>query len=115
MFFKSGKNSDSTMFTKDKLKVNGRSHGGRGGAQSSGVRRSAWLENKTADPSKFSLFSSVVVWLCAAYANIVLLLCSLSRQSDADLVKPLVTAAITLDPVHLKRMERTFEYYYLRL
>lgn len=86
------------MFTKDKLKVNGRS----GGAQSSGVRRSAWLENKTADPSKFSLFSSVVVWLCTAYANIVLLLCSLSRQADADLVKPLVTAAITLDPVHLK-------------
>lgn len=31
LFFKSGKNSDSTMFTKDKLKVKGRSHGGRGG------------------------------------------------------------------------------------
>lgn len=87
------------MFTKDKLKVNGRSHRG---AQSSGVRRSAWLKNKTADPSKISLFSSVVVRLCAAYANIVLLLCSLSRQSHADLVEPLVTAAITLDPIYLR-------------
>lgn len=99
------------MFTKDKLKVNGRSHGGEG-AQSSGVRRSAWLENKTADPSKFSLFSSVIVGLCAAYANIVLLLCSLSRQSDTDLVEPLVTAAITLDPVHLRnKMERKLDYF----
>lgn len=50
----------------------------------------------------WSSFSSIVVWLCAAYANIVLFLCSLSRQSYTDLVEPLIAAAITLDPVDLE-------------
>lgn len=49
----------------------------------------------------WSSFSSVVVWLCAAYADIVLFFCSLSRKSYTDLVEPLVTAAITLDPIYL--------------
>lgn len=75
------------------------------GTQSSGVHLSAAACNKTADPSKvtfWSSFSSVIVWLCAAYANIVLLLCPLSRQSYTDLVEPLIAAAVTLDPVYLK-------------
>lgn len=73
--------------------------------QSSGVHLSAAARNKNCRSFKvtfWSSFSSVVVWLCAAYANIVLQLCSLSRQSHTDLVEPLIAATVTLDPVYLK-------------
>lgn len=94
------------MFTKDKPEGKGEKPQG---TQSSDVHLSAVACKKNNKKNCWSFkvmfwssFSSVVVWLCAAYANIVLFLCSLSRQSYTDLVEPLITAAITLDPVYLK-------------
>lgn len=43
----------------------------------------------------------------AAHANVVLFLRHLGRDADADLVEPLIAAAVTLDPVHLQESERT--------
>ena len=101
------KTVNSTMFTKGKPE-------GKGG-EATGAHRvqvctlSAATRNKNCWSFKvtfWSSFSSVVVWLCAAYANIVLPLCSLSRQSHADLVEPLIAAAVTLDPVYLTSKKR---------
>ena len=98
------------MFTKGKPE--GKGGGGVSGGDTGHTEFRCALKccgNKTADPSKvtfWSSFSSFVVGLCAAYTNILVVLCSLSRKSHADLVEPLVTAAVTLDPVHLKY--RTF-------
>lgn len=74
------------------------------------MHSSAAACNRTAEPSTslfglHSLLAVVIVWLCAAYANIVLPLRSLSRQSHTDLVEPLVAAAVTLDPVYLSSEE----------
>lgn len=50
----------------------------------------------------FSSFSHVSIVQCTPDTNVVLLLRHLGRNADADLVEPLVTAAVTLDPIHLK-------------
>lgn len=50
--------------------------------------------------TSFSSFESIVQ--CTPDTNVVLLLRHLGRNADADLVEPLVTAAVTLDPIHLK-------------
>lgn len=42
----------------------------------------------------------------ADHTDVVLLLCHLWRNTNTDLVKPLVAAAITLDPVHLVTKSR---------
>lgn len=47
----------------------------------------------------WSSFCQIVY--CAADADVVLILSLLSRHSHTNLVEPLVTAAITLDPVYL--------------
>lgn len=74
-----GKNSEKHHFHYGKPEgKRGRSHRS---TQSSGVHLSAGVRNKKRWSIKVAFwfsFSSVVVWLCAAYANIVVLLCSLS-------------------------------------
>lgn len=52
--------------------------------------------------TSFSSFSHVSIVQCTPDTNVVLLLRHLGRNADADLVEPLVTAAVTLDPIHLK-------------
>lgn len=54
----------------------------------------------------FSLFSHVSIIQSTPDTNVVLLLSHLRRDANADLVEPLVTAAVTLDPVHLREGAR---------
>lgn len=87
--------------------------------QSSGVHLSAAasaVNLSSFNMTFWSLFCSAVFWLCAAYANIILLLRTLSRQADADLVKPLIAVAVTLDPVYLKMTRRdTINFHFVHL
>lgn len=84
----------------------------RGGHFSLDVHASAVAWRETAkilqrDDFWSSLSFPFVVRLCAAYADIVLLLSALRRESHTHLVEPLVTAAVTLDPVHLQDSQHT--------
>lgn len=67
-----------------------------------------WLDLRTDDgrknssrPSGKEKFSSFIVHRTLD-TNVVLLFCHLGRDTDTDLVEPLVTAAVTLDPIHLQ-------------
>lgn len=100
------KTVNSTRFTKF---IKGKPEGK--GGEATGAHRvqvctlSATACNKNCWSFKvtfWSSFPSVELWLCAAYANIVLFLCSISRNSNTNLVEPLIAVAVTLDPVHLK-------------
>lgn len=52
------------------------------------------------------LLSAWCVLCSAAHTDVVFLLCHLWRDTNTDLMKPLIAAAITLDPVHLVTKSR---------
>lgn len=52
------------------------------------------------------LFSAWCVLHSTAHTDVVFFLCHLWRNTNTDLMKPLIAAAITLDPVHLVTKSR---------
>lgn len=61
-----------------------------------------WLRQTTEQSTSSASLPPVSIAQCASDTNVVLLLGHLGRNAHADLVEPLVTAAVTLDPVHLQ-------------
>lgn len=52
------------------------------------------------------LLSAWCVLSSTAHTDVVFFLCHLWRDTNTDLMKPLIAAAITLDPVHLVTKSR---------
>lgn len=61
-----------------------------------------WLQQTEKKSASSASLPRVSIAQRAPDANVVLLLGHLGRNAHADLVEPLVTAAVTLDPVHLQ-------------
>lgn len=65
---------------------------------------SVTLQTEDTPPFRMtSLLSYAPVVQCTRDANVVLLLGHFCRNADAHLVKPLIAAAVTLDPIHLQK------------
>lgn len=80
--------------------------GGRGGVQDQHIQTGG--SKRPTEKSPLSSFSHMSIAQLTPDTNVVLLLRHLGRHADADLVEPLVTAAVTLDPIHLQAGKHKF-------